>query len=242
MKQKGYIEKQLTTTPFISAYSCKITAQGIDIIETHKFLIFLKIIKKFWWVIAVLIPVIVYYVDLFGLKTRFFTTEFKTPSINEQFVASQPTQKIQDLEEAKQKIAKIKINRIIEDAAFWLEERIKQNMSEIEKIKYDFASRNASYGGGHVTAHINRVNYFIKSVNDYIREMNRKIEDILLGMGQEKFEAVAWLGEEHKKYTDFLEKVQAAKNSIRQQNDGVCLKFTDKPTYDNILKANPYIK
>lgn len=241
LSQKGFLEKKLITTDNISAYSCKITAPGIDIIELHKFPILLKIIRKFWWIIAVLIPVIIYYVDLFGLKTKLFTKKSQIPVAEEQPVVSQPIQKTQDSEkETKQKIAKVQINRITEDASSWLEERIKQSMSEIEKIKNNFNSRNIPYSGMHISAHINRVNSFINSVNEYIKEMNRKIEDILLNLGEERLESVAWLKNEYRKYIDFLDKVKAAKNSIKQQNNGVCLRFTDKTTFDNILKANPY--
>lgn len=244
LSQKGFIEKQLITTLAISAYSCRITAQGIDLIESHKFLIFLKIIKKFWLVIAVLIPLLGFYLDFLGLKTKFFalfTGKPQTLITKEQPVIPQPIQKAQDAEkEIKQKIAKVQISRIIEDATSWLEGRIKQNMPDIEKIKNNFNSRNIPYSGMHITAHINRVNSLINSVNGYIKDMNRKIEDILLNLEEERLESVVWLKDEYKRYIDFLDKVKVAKNSIKQQNDGVCLRFIDKTTFDNILKANPY--
>lgn len=243
LSQKGYIEKHLITVASIAAYSCKITSHGIDEIEKNKFLKF-PFAKTIIWIIVVGIPLLGFYIDFLGLKTRlstFFTKESQVSVPKEYPIAPQPAPESRTPEkEIKQKILKIQINRIIEDASSWLEQRIKQNMSEIEKIKNNFASRNTSYSGGHITTHINRVNSFIKSTNDYIKEMNRKVEDILLGLGEERLESVTWLKDEYKKYTDFLEKVKTAKSSIKQQNDGVCLRYTDKPTYDNILKANPY--
>ena len=243
--QKGYIKKQLITTPTISAYSYKIAAHGIDEIEKNKFLQ-IPFAKTIAWIIVAGIPLLGFYLDFFSLKTKIFALFTKKSNVlvtKEQPTALQPIRENQDSEKVnKQKIARIQINRIIEDASSWLGERIKQNISEIERIKNNFASRNVSYSGGHVTTHINRVNEFIKSVNDYIKEMNRKIEDILLGIGEEKFEAVVWLKDEYKKYTDFLERAKAEKNGKKQQNEGICLTYTDKLTYDSILKANPYTK
>jgi len=163
-------------------------------------------------------------------------------SIN-QSVVPRPVPESQTSErENKQKIAKIQINRIVEDAIPWLEDKIEQNKAETEKITSNFNSRGVLHSGMHIAAHMKRVNSFIKSINDYIKEMNRKIEDILLNVEEEKLESVTWLKDEHKKYSDFIEITKTVKNSIKQQNDELCLRFTDKPTFDNILKAHSYIE
>lgn len=62
LKQKGYIEKNLITTTNISAYAFRITAQGIDIIESKFFKsAYLKILI---WFLIVGIPTLVFYLDL----------------------------------------------------------------------------------------------------------------------------------------------------------------------------------
>lgn len=245
LDQKGYIKKQLITTPAISAYSCKIEAHGIDEIEKNKFLQ-LPFAKTIAWIIVAGIPLLGFYLDFFSLKTKIFTLFAKKSSFSvtkEQPIVLQPIQETQDSEKVnKQKIARIQINRIIEDADSWLKEKNEQNIAELEKIKNNFNSRNIAYSGMHITAHINRVNNLFKSINNYIKEMNRKIEDILLGIGEDKFEAATGLEDEYKKYIGFIDKVKVNKNSIEQQNEGVCLRWSDRPTFENILKAHPYIE
>ena len=208
---------------------------------------------KKWWFARILAPI---FVTVFGgLILLFFKNDFSLPRINNtrihgdlvgrdkityQPVITVSTEQEELNKQNKIKATKIQINRIIEDAYFWLDERIKQNMAEIEKIKNNFASRNISYSGAHITMHINRVNEFIKSVNSYIKEMDRKIEDILLDIREDKFETVLWLNDEFKKYTDLLNRLASKKDDIKRQNEGVCLRYIDKLTYDNILKSRLY--
>jgi len=176
-----------------------------------------------------------------GLMVRNGYEKKKEQSIISRTVVPQLAPESQTSEkEAKQKFAKIQINRIIEDAVPWIDERIEQNKAETEKITSGFNSRGTLYSGMHIGAQIKRVNIFIKSINDFIKEMNRKIEDILLDAGEEKLDSIAWLKDEHKKYTDFIERTKKVKDSIKQQNNDLCLRFTDKPTFENILKAQPY--
>lgn len=144
--------------------------------------------------------------------------------------------------ESKQKVAKIHINRIIEDAAPWLEDTIKQDKEETNKIANLFNKHGVANGGEHIGKQIDKTNKFIRLVNDYIKEINRKIEDILLSLGEEKFETLIWLKEEYKKHTDFVEKTKKAKDSVKQQNDDLCARCTDKLTFENIQKVNPYIE
>lgn len=164
----------------------------------------------------------------------------------EQSIMSQPitTQAVPESKisekENKQKIAKIQINRIIEDAGPWLEDHIKQNKEETDRIANLFNKHGTVNSGGHIAKQIDRTNNFIRLTNYYIKEMSRKIEDTLLGLGEEKLESVVWLEDEHKKYADFIERTKKVKNSIKQQNNELCLRFTDKPTFENILKAHPY--
>ncbi|MDP3142948.1 MAG: hypothetical protein Q8N14_03250 [Candidatus Omnitrophota bacterium] len=156
-------------------------------------------------------------------------------------VAPQAVLESQSLEkENKQKIAKIQINRITEDVAPWLDDKIEQNKAETNKITNDFNMRGAFHSGSHISMQIKRVNGFIKLVNDYIKETNRKIEDILLGVKEEKFESVSWLKEEYKKYTAFIERAKTVENNIKQQNNELCLRITDKATFENIQKSLPY--
>ena len=208
---------------------------------------------KKWWFARIIAPI---FVTVFGgLILLFFKNDFSLPRINNtrihgdlvgrdkityQPVITVSTEQEELNKQNKIKATKIQINRIIEDAYFWLDERIKQNMAEIEKIKNNFASRNISYSGAHITMHINRVNEFIKSVNSYIKEMDRKIEDILLDIREDKFETVLWLNDEYKKYTDLLNRFASKKDDIKWQNEGVCLRYIDKLTYDNILKSRLY--
>lgn len=176
-----------------------------------------------------------------GLMVKNGYEKKKEQSITSQTVAPQlaPESQISE-KETKQKIAKIQINRIIEDAVPWLNERIEQNKAETEKITSGFNSRGTLNSGMHIGAQIKRVNIFIKSINDFIKEMHRKIEDILLDVGEERLDSIVWLKEEDKKYTDFIERTKKVKDSIKQQNNELCLRFTDKPTFENILKGHPY--
>jgi len=68
----------------------------------------------------------------------------------------------------------------------------------------------------------------------------RQIEDELLTMGEEKFETTSWLEEEYSKYQKFIEFSRTAKNNLKSFNNEICLRFTDKPTFENILKSKPY--
>jgi len=161
-------------------------------------------------------------------------------SISRTVVTQQPPESKASEKESKQKLAKIHINRIIEDTASWLDETIEQNKIETNRISNDFNSRGMFNSGPHISVQIKRVNNFIKSVNDYIKDRNRKIEDILLDLGEERFDSVTWLVDEYRKYTGFIEKTKAVKNSIKQQNNELCSRITDKPTFDNIQKSMPY--
>lgn len=165
----------------------------------------------------------------------------KQESLESQSVTRRPIPESRTSEkETKQKIAEIQINRIIEDATPWLEDEIKQTKEETNRIANLFNKHGAVTGGEHIGKQIDRTNNFIRSTNEYIKEINRKIEDILLGVGEEKLDSVAWLKDEHRKCTDFIERTKKVKDSIKQQNNELCLRFTDKPTFENILKAHPY--
>ncbi len=138
------------------------------------------------------------------------------------------------------KIAKVKINRIIDDANAWLQEKIEQNRPEMDKLIAQFNARGVVHSGMHIAAHIDRLNSLIKTINDYIKDMNRKIEDEVLRLGEEKFETIVWLKDEFAKYQEFIKFSETAKNNLKLFNNDVCLRFTDKPTFENILKSRPY--
>ena len=140
------------------------------------------------------------------------------------------------------KIAKVKTNRILEDAKNWLEERIKQNYSESERIISEFNRRNTLHGGSHVSVHITRVYEFIKSLRIYIKEVDRNIEDLLLGIGEEKLEKASLFQDEHNEYQKIIQSFETTIERIKKHNYELCLRFTDKPTLDNILKNNSYRK
>ncbi len=138
------------------------------------------------------------------------------------------------------KIAKVKINRIIDDAKAWLQEKIEQNRPETDKLIAQFNARGVVHSGMHIAAHIDRLSSLIKTINDYIKDMNRKIEDEVLMLGEEKFETVVWLKDEFTKYQEFIKFSETAKDNLKLFNNDVCLRFTDKPTFENILKSRPY--
>ncbi len=138
------------------------------------------------------------------------------------------------------KIAEIKINRLIDDANAWVQERIEQNRPETDKLIAQFNARGVIHSGMHVAAHIDRVNLLLKNINDYIKDMNRKIEDEFLSLGEEKFETAVWLKDEFVKYQGFVKFSETAKNNLKSFNNEVCLRFADKSTFENILKSHPY--
>ena len=76
LQQKGYIEKQLIQTADISAYSFRITAQGIDLVESNKILNF-PYIKIIVWFLIIGFPTLGFYLDFFGLRSKATTYLFK---------------------------------------------------------------------------------------------------------------------------------------------------------------------
>lgn len=164
------------------------------------------------------------------------------PSVSQPEKSSQPEPSTTRKEDKQNegRIVKIKINRVIEDANSWLREKREQNRTEIDKIKADVSRRNVYESGAHIALQIRRVNNFIKAINEYIKEANGKIEDLILGIGEEKFETTAWLTEEYQKYLKFIKTSEDAKNEIKHQNNELCSRLLDEKTFNAILKENPY--
>jgi len=145
----------------------------------------------------------------------------------------------QVLEEERQKKirnAEIEINRILEDTNLWLQDIKEQDKKDIDQI-----NQNIQYfmGGKRITENINRVNNLIKKINNYKREMNRKIEDILIAIEEENFASVDWLEVEYQNYLKFVRICENAKREAKQKNDE---KFSDEPTLNIIKGQNPYIE
>lgn len=138
----------------------------------------------------------------------------------------------------QQSVAKLTINRIIKDAGEALQTYIKKNSEEIERINGDFNMRNMVHGGGHVKAHIERVNSFIREVKILIKETARKIEDSLLLVKMSKLEDLS--AEESRNYNSFIDTARQAAENIKKQNYNLCSRFTDTPTLDKILNSIRY--
>ncbi|MBU0759418.1 MAG: hypothetical protein KKC66_01645 [Candidatus Omnitrophica bacterium] len=151
---------------------------------------------------------------------------------------SHPQQKIQN----NTKIARVKIKRIIEDANSWLKKEIEKDKEEKEKIISGFNQRGTLYSGMHVAEHMKRVDNFIKSCNDYIEKIDREIEDLLMPIGEQSFEDVNWLKEEYQEYSKFIQYSRKVKDTIKKENNELCIRFCDEPTFNKILQANPYLE
>jgi len=173
-----------------------------------------------------------------GYERRNEATAIKSVATQKETLVEKGLEKVDKQNNIK--IAKVKINRIIDDANAWLQEKIEQNRPEIDKLIAQFNARGVVHSGMHIAAHIDRLNSLIKIINDYIKDMNRKIEDEVLRLGEEKFETVVWLKDEFTKYQEFIKFSETAKNNLKLFNNDVCLRFTDKPTFENILKSRPY--
>jgi hypothetical protein len=137
-------------------------------------------------------------------------------------------------------VIKVKVNKILEDADLWRQESIQANAREKGRITIDFNKRGALASSEHMIAHINRVNDYTKSANEYIKKLNGEIEDLLLSAGEGKFETANWLKEEYGKYSKFTESVKTTENNIKKQSSEFCLRFSDKAAFDKVLTEHPY--
>ncbi len=85
LEQKGYIDRPLIQTASISAFSCCITAQGIDLVESARppwgILLWVKE-HPLTWLLIVVVPVLFVYRDnLLGVKDRMESAAVQGPTI-----------------------------------------------------------------------------------------------------------------------------------------------------------------
>jgi len=140
------------------------------------------------------------------------------------------------------KIIKVKIGRIIEDANNWLRGKVEKDKEETKAIIANFNKMGVLNSGTHVAKHIKRANSFIKSCNDYVRKIDREIEDLLMPIGEQNFEDTSWLKEEYKAYLEFIQYSKNVKDVLKKENNELCIRFCDEPTFNKILQANPYLE
>ena len=74
----------------------------------------------------------------------------------------------------------IEITRLIEDFDLDIQDYYKSFLNETERITNDFVSKNAGRGGHHIKAHQEHANEGKKYIEESIKKLNRKIEDITL--------------------------------------------------------------
>jgi hypothetical protein len=144
--------------------------------------------------------------------------------------------------EDTKKIIEIKINRILEDAQQWLPKQKEHFLSESNRITSDAVQRGAGHSGSHVKLHIKNVNNFIETIDIYLKTVDRNIQDLLLNIGEDSIEKANDFEEQYQELVCFKESAEEAINWAKKQNYATCLKFTDKPTLDNIFKSKRYVR
>ncbi|MCX5708500.1 MAG: hypothetical protein NTY14_05970 [Candidatus Omnitrophica bacterium] len=180
---------------------------------------------------------------IFCLKFNIFSGYSAKFSKRENNVAPIKEDKATPIKEVNQKsgeVIKVEVNKILEDANAWLQERIISNSREKGRLTIDFNKRGALRSEDHLITHIDRVNTCLESVDEYIKKMDGQIKGLLLSAKEEKFETVDWLKDEHEKYLKFIENAKTTKNNIKKQARELCIRFSDTATFDNVLKEHPF--
>ena len=144
--------------------------------------------------------------------------------------------------ENAEKIAKVKINRILEDAHSWLPKHKDFFVNETNRIVNDAINRGMGSSGPHVVLHVRKVNDFIEAIDDYLKEMNRNIQDLLLEIGEDSLVSASNFEAQKQEFVDFKKLTEDTIDWAKKQNYATCLKFTDKQTLDNIFKSKRYIR
>lgn len=137
----------------------------------------------------------------------------------------------------KHKTVKTEIKRLIEDATSWIENIINEDNKNKDYIRNTVNLRS----GGYFQAQIERVNKFIKEIKDYKRNMDRKIEDLLSKVNENKLEKVKWLSEENIKYNDLIKYFNKVIEDVKEENNRHCQNI-DSDNFDKALKQIPYIE
>ena len=144
---------------------------------------------------------------------KFIPDRFK----NEQTTASFPKENSPINTEREQKIAKIHINRLLDDYGLDIESLRKEYYEESRRISSDMARRNISSSGLHIKAQKNHAIATKDKINKLFTKLTRDIEDILLeNYTNHIFKEIASLRKEHTTYVLSQEK-----------NKDLCQKMVD---------------